>query len=413
MNPYFGLVCATLLLCGTTIAAQAQAGRAPGAPAQDVPQDYPAYQDSAVRAKAGIDLLYEKSSAFMQSELRIVLLSPAQATPDRLKRRKRDGATGIVLNLAKGEKEAARGATGRVKRAGLDLYYWIEVARCPELADAHPEWMASLQGHPEWRRRFPGTPEPAVGEVVKNYPWVPIRYREAFDAHLRRVEGLVQELPPAKGIFLNDLQAAPSACGCGNPLCRWVPDYGPIRTAAMLPPDAAARFVAAVQKLFPGSEIIPVWTTECEEHDMAKGAACHGVPCFTGVCWYAYTEQLMPVARASRILAALLPYRAFGRDDPRYGPPAGWVRHALATFAQMPPRRKGEAIPAERIVAVLQGWDVTSKERQAQIQRAREAGARGYVLAEMEIQQGWEPRIVKVQPTPAADATQEHPAHGK
>ena len=37
--------------------------------------------------------------------------------------------------------------------------------------------------------------------------------------------------------FLNDLQAAPSACGCGNTFCRWTPDYGPIRTATELPPE--------------------------------------------------------------------------------------------------------------------------------------------------------------------------------
>ena len=353
----------------------------------------------------------DTTAASRSGELRMILLSPVQATPDGLTRRKRDGATGIVLNLTGGEREAARGAAGRVKRAGLDLYYWIEVARCPELADAHPEWMASLQGHPQWRRHFPRTPQPTAGQVVKNYPWVPIRYRDAFKAHLGRVQGLVQGLPAAKGIFLNDLQAAPSACGCGNLLCRWVPDYGPIRTATTLPPDAAARFVSAVREFSPKSEIIPVWTTECEEHEMPKGAACQGVPCFTGACWYAYAEQLMPVARASRTLAALVPYRAFGRDDPRYGPKAGWVRHALATFAQMPPKRKGEAIPAERIVAVLQGWDVTPEERQAQIQQAREAGARGYVLAEMEIPQGWEPRIVTAPSAPAAGAAPEHPAH--
>lgn len=348
------------------------------------------------------------ASAAPAGELRMVLVSPREAGRDSLTRFKREGTTGVVLNLAAGEGQAAGRAAERVRAAGLALYYWIEIGRDPALAEAHPEWMASIQGHPEWRRHFPKAPVPAAGEVVKNYPWVPIRYQEAFDAHLRRVEALLQGLPAPKGILLNDLQSAPTACGCGNTFCRWVPDYGPIRTATTLGPDAAAKFVSAVRKLSPGSEIIPVWTTECEAHEMPKGAACDGVPCFTGTCWYAWTEQLMPVARESRTLGVLAPYRAFGRDEPRYGATAGWVRHALASFAEMPPKRKGEAIPASRLLAVLQGWDVTPEQREAQIQRAREAGARGYVMAEMKIEQGWEPRIVKAEKTGKAGAPSPH-----
>lgn len=351
---------------------------------------------SAVSALLRANAQPSGAPADSPGELRLVLVSPDQTERNALGRFRREGATGVVLNLAHDEGEAAKRAAERVKRAGLELYYWIEIGRCPELADAHPEWMASLQGHPEWRRHFPKVPRPAPGEVVKNYPWVPLRYQEAFDAHLRRVETLLRGLPGPKGILLNDLQTAPSACGCGNTFCRWVPDYGPVRTATALPPDAAARFVRAVQRLSPESEIIPIWTTECEEHEMAKGAACSGVPCFTGACWNAWTEQLMPVARESRTLGVLAPYRALGRDEPRYGPTAGWVRQAITFFAEMPPKRKGEAIPASRILAVLQGWDVTAEQRQAQIRRTREAVARGYVMAEMRIDQGWEPRIFKV-----------------
>lgn len=358
---------------------------------------------------AGLTLAQARAhTAPPAQEVRAVLVAPDQVTRKTLRRHREQRVTGIALNLTAKERAQARRAAERVKASGLDLYYWIEVARCPELADAHPEWMASLQGHPEWRRHFPAAPKPAAGEVIKNYPWVPIHYREAFDAHLRRLEALLRDLPAAKGIFLNDLQAAPSACGCGNTFCRWVADYGPIRTATELSPDAAARFVAAVRKLAPGSEVIPVWTTECEEHEMPKGAACDGVPCFTGACWFAYTEQLMPVARESANLGVLLTYRAFGRDLPRYGAPAGWVRHALASFSEMPPKRKGEAIPASRLIAVLQGWDVTPAQRQAQVERAREAGARGYVLSEIEIDQRWEPRLVKA---PGAKAPAGHQAH--
>jgi hypothetical protein len=256
--------------------------------------------------------------------------------------------------------------------------------------------MASLQGHGEWRRLFPHTREPGAGEVVKNYPWVPILYQEAFDAQLQRVKGLLQPLPPARGIFLNDLQAGPSACGCGNLLCRWTPDYGPIQTATRLPPNAAAQFVAAVGQMAPGAAIIPVWTTECEAQE--KEHDCAGVGCFEGACWREYTAQLMPVARESPTLAALCLYRAFGRDTPRYGGEAAWVAQALRSFVEMPPQRGGQPVATERILAVLQGWDVTPAQREAQIRQCREAGARGYVMALTKIDQSWEPRVIQHSP---------------
>jgi hypothetical protein len=103
----------------------------------------------------------------------------------------------------------------------------------------------------------------------------------------------------------------------------------------------------------------------------------------------------MPLARGSRTLAALVPYLSFNRDQPRYGSTAGWVKAAVTSFAEMPPKRKGTSIAPERIVTVLQGWAVTPEQRQAQIDRSREAGTKGYVVAEMKIDQAWEPRIVK------------------
>lgn len=324
-----------------------------------------------------------------------VLMTAAQATPERLRTIHAEGANTVVLSLTDGEAAADGAAARRIQAAGLPLYYWIEIGRNPALAQAHPEWMASLQGHPEWRRHFPNAPSPGAGEVVKNYPWVPVMYQEAFDAHLKRVAALLEERPAPKGVFLNDLQGAPSACGCGNLLCRWTSDYGPIRTATRLPADAAANFAAAVQTLAPQAKIIPVWTTECEEHDGAKDGPCAGVGCFAGACWKEYTAQLMPLAEQCETLAALVPYRAFQRDLPRYGPTAGWVTHALSSFVEMPPRRQGRPISMNRVVAVLQGWDVTAAQVQAQIQRSREAGAAGHVVARMKIDQSWEPRIVK------------------
>lgn len=326
--------------------------------------------------------------------LRAVLLAPEHATPEKLRELRREGWNGVVLSLDRPDAPAAARAAERVRASGLPLYYWIEIGRCPELADAHPEWMASLQGHPEWRRLFPKLPQPGPKEVIKNYPWVPILYREAFAAHLARVRELLRGLPPAAGLFLNDLQAAPSACGCGNALCRWTPDYGPVRTATLLPPDAAARFVAAVRELAPATAVVPVWTTECEEGE--KDAECAGVACFQGACWRDYTAQLMPLARECSTLGALCLPRAFHRDGPRYGRDAGWIRTALASFAEMPPKRGGQSIPASRLLAVLEGWDADPELRRAEIRRCDEAGAAGCVMALEKLPQEWEPRIVQV-----------------
>lgn len=329
------------------------------------------------------------------SGMKGILVTHSEATSKDLQAARKRGITSAVLYIDEDRSGEALAAAKRIQQHGFDLYYWIEVGRNPRLADAHPEWMASLQGHPEWRRFFPDAPRPEKGEVIKNYPWVPVSYKESFDAHLERVKDLVKGRPQPKGVFLNDLQSAPSACGCGNSFCRWTPDYGPVRTATYFGDDAAARFVASVQDLLPAAEIIPVWTTECEEHDMGKDGGCAGVACFPNLCWKEYTKQLMPLARRSKRIGALVPYKAFDRDLPRYGQPAGWVKSAIQSFVEMPPLRNGQAVSADRIIAILQGWEVTTTEIESQIQRSAEAGSGGYVISLMKIEQDWTPRIFK------------------
>ena len=327
----------------------------------------------------------------LPSGFRSVLIRPAQAAGSRIREWRREGRTGVTLELTSGGEADVLAAAQRVRDAGLPVYYWIEVGRCPELADRHPEWLASLQGHPEWRRLFPKVRQPGPDEVVKNYPWVPVLYAEASAAHFQRVRELLRGLPRPAGLFLNDLQGPPSACGCGNTLCRWTADYGPLHTATRLPPDAAAKFVSEVRKLLPGVPVVSVWATECEPEE--QHAACSGVGCFPGACWRDFTAQLMPVARQTETLGALCLYRSFHRDTPRYGGEAGWVGHALRSFQEMPPLRGGEAVPANRLVAVLQGWDVTESQLRAEVQETHRAGSRGELLALTPIAQDWEPRV--------------------
>ena len=113
--------------------------------------------------------------------------------------------------------------------------------------------------HDDWLARFPSVKKPKKGEVAKAYPWVPIGYAEAYQAHLRRVEELLSKVPDSyRGLLLNDLQGGPASCGCGNLQCRWAIDYGVPATATKEgADDAAARFVSAVQKLTQASKLFP------------------------------------------------------------------------------------------------------------------------------------------------------------
>lgn len=330
-------------------------------------------------------------------KLRAVLLTVKDVTAARIRRLQADRYNAIVLDVSESsaaELAADQAVVAHVVAAGLDLYYWVEVARHAPSADADPLRMASLQGHGEWRRLFPKTRPPGVGEVTKVYPWTPILYRENFDGHLDRVTTLLKDRPRPKAVFLNDLQAAPSACGCGNVVCRWTTDYGPIETAQRLKDDAAALFVAALARRLPDVKLIPVWTSECEEHD--REALCAGVGCYQGICWKRYATQLAPIAKQVDQLGVLCLYKEFGQDVLHWKSEAGWIEHALRTFEDPP--QNGPKVSASRLIAVLQGWDVSPDELTAQITRAEAAGVSGFVVAEARIAQSWEPRIVSLAP---------------
>lgn len=326
------------------------------------------------------------------------LLKAEAASTARLNELEASGTNTVAFMINSADDQSQREirvAILNAERAGLTIAYWIEVARSPELADKHPEWMASLQTHGEWRRFFPHARRPLPNEVAKTYPWVPILSREPFKAQQERVLDLLAKLPTPRLIFLNDLQGAPSACGCGNPLCRWASDYGERRSTIPLRDDAAALFVKGIVGASPHAEVIPVWTTECEDHDGSPEGLCAGVGCFEGICWQAYTRQLMPLAAISERLAVLTLYKEFQRDIPHYGAAeASWVEFAVRTFETMPPRHNGTSIPASRLIAVVQGWDVSAEEIDAQRKAATNAGANGYIVAYEKINQSWSPQFV-------------------
>lgn len=292
---------------------------------------------------------------------------------------------------------ADRAAADAVQAAGLRLGYWLEVGRCEALATAHPEWLASMQGHTEWQRLFPDAPAVSAGQVVKTWPWLPVGYREAFAAHLERVRLQLANLPAPAFVFLNDLQGPPSACGCGNVLCRWATDYTlhgrpPVCTATPLGADAAARFCAEVQRLLPRSEVVPVWVTECEEADTHADGACCGVGCYHGICWRAFDEQWRELRAVSPTTAILLPYREFGRDLARYAQPGGWIEFALRHLRERA-AAQGVPIAGDSLIAVLQGYGEVIR---APIQRqlAAAAGVRNNLVLRTPLDTSWQPRAM-------------------
>ena len=338
------------------------------------------------------------------AEPRAVLVSPNHIDPNRLMLFGKQGINTVVLLIDPTKPDSLIDIRKRVqwvREANLAVGYWLEVARSPELAEQHPEWMASLQTHDEWRRMFPETLTPKPDEVTKTYPWVPILSRETFEAQKDRIIALAKSLPPGQLIFLNDLQGAPSACGCGNDLCRWTSDYGERRTTIPLDDHAAANFVLRIKHAFPDTTIVPVWTTECEEQDGHPNGQCAGVGCFKGICWKAYTKQLMPVSDVCDVIGLLALENTFKRQPPEKQNHSSWLAYATNTFQTMPALNKGSSIPKERLITVIEGYQTQDQDLSRKAQICQELGVAGYVIALDKIDQSWSPKIVRWKESPS------------
>jgi hypothetical protein len=335
----------------------------------------------------------ESHAAEPKPSMRGVLVGLDRVSPGFLAAWKSKGVNAVVVPLDDAAKPRWKPMAQTVDRAGMTLWPWVEVARNPAMADAHPEWMAAIGGHhDDWRRRFPDAPVAKRGEVIKAWPWVPIGYAPAFDAQRRRLKLLLGDLPRSwAGVFLNDLQAGPSSCGCGNDQCRWALDYGSPPTAAKTPgDDAAAKVVAELSAAHPGKVIIPVWVTECEFVDLpdAKGGTglCGRVPCAANDCWPRYARNWNPLLKATDGPIALGVWpETFRRDAAR------WIESDLALFRTPP--RGGSPLAPERTITVIQAWGKPQTPAIALPERIERAAA-GWVLALDAIDQSWEPRSV-------------------
>jgi hypothetical protein len=358
-------------------------------------------------ATANVSVLAAEAVPGQASPLQIVLVEAGQVTPATVSKWKQEGFNGVALILDDRTGGSATSQMARtISEGGLERYYWIEVGRNPKLAGAHPRWMAALGTHADWRKDFPNLPDPKAGEVAKAFPWVPIGYREAFDAHLARVQELLKGAPAGwHGLLLNDLQAGPSSCGCGNLQCRWAIDYHVHPTATKLSgDDVAARFVAEVRKRAPNKDIVPVWTTECEDVDLpaekhegrAGTGMCGTVGCATATCPDIFTRQWSALASGQEGPVALLAlHTPLRRTQKEFGGGPGWVTNTMAYLEETVPKHGGKAIAPNRLWVVVEGLQPTDEATARE--RATKAGVGAVIVARSKIEQGYEPKMIPVE----------------
>jgi hypothetical protein len=336
-----------------------------------------------------------------------VLVNPTDVTLESLEAWRREGFSTVVTVLDEQfPPEVYRTAGTLIERAVWPHYHWMEVGRCPLLADEHPLWMASLGMHTDWQEKFPNSKRPADGEVAKAYPWVPIGYQSTFAAHLARIEKLLERAAPDyRGLLLNDLQGGPAACGCGNVRCRWALDYHvPATAGEQVGDDAAARFLRRVGQLTPNKELIPIWTTECEALDL-PGAShgtglCGKVKCATTTCPQAFARQWQALIEGHEGTIGLLAlHRELQQPGPRDRPNAAWVASPLEYVEQIARANELERIAPERLWIVVEGQDLHVAEAQAVRDTVLRQRPAMVVVARVRIDQSYEPRIISTDAT--------------
>jgi Protein of unknown function (DUF3179) len=351
----------------------------------------------------------EKSTA--RVPVRGAIVAAAAVTDSSAAEWARQGFRFVVVtldDLAAADATAQRRIARSVAAASLELYYWIEVARNPRMADAHPEWMASLGVHDDWHEQFPSARFPQrPGEVAKAWPWVPIGYRETFAAHLARIARLLETADPSyRGLLLNDLQGGPASCGCGNLLCRWAIDYHVPSTATKTEGgDVAERFVSEVKKLVPGKSVIPVWTTECEDVDLPMALApggrttgrCGNVPCANGTCPKAFAQQWSALLDGHDGAVGLLALDGeLGGRQPPSRVADDRLTRAVKYLDAVPKAHQVDTLSHDRLWLVVQGYDVSPEDSAAVLKRAGESGAARVLVAKTRLDQSYQPRIVTV-----------------
>ncbi|MBI4584482.1 MAG: hypothetical protein HY717_10715 [Planctomycetes bacterium] len=340
----------------------------------------------------------------------------ARAALERLREYRSRGFNAVALVIDDDTPLAELDSLRReAEGVSIAFYYWINVGRSPRLADRHPEWIAGMGSHDDWRRLFPEAPRPKEGERIGVYPWVPIWYRDVLeDRRASLARELRGHLDGVAGVLLNDVQGAPSACGCGNHQCRWTVDYGMERGRMAGGPEKApgppsALLIAALEAELPGVDFIPVLASECEEIDQKAGGTgyCGAVKCFDGLCWQEFSRELEVLCRvAPGPLAVLSASRRFGRELPAYTERGGWLAESLRLMEAVPARESRPGASAGRFIAVVEGQGLSRAEERRLVESALSSGARGVIVMDCQLEEGWEPRIV---PAVSSSRTPEGP----
>ena len=313
-------------------------------------------------------------------------------------RLRRGDATSRVVRLEEPWRaDAVERECGAAKASNETLYLWLDLGRSPHLAALHPEWIGGTGSHEDWRVAFPQAPKAGPGERVGAYPWTPIWYRAVLEHRIAEITTLLEpHASTIAGVFLNQVQGIPSACGCGNDQCRWTVDYRMPGGLEKVDGAPTALLVSALKKRLPSIEWIPVWVTECTEHDQPgkdSTGYCGDVHCFNGLCWKESSKEIGALSDTTTTVALLSSPRFFKRDLPRYGD-GGWLAESLRELGEIPPRNGTKGIEAGRVIAVLDGEGLSGPQRSDLERKARALGVGGTIVLDELPAEDWEPRLI-------------------
>ena len=249
------------------------------------------------------------------------------------------GCTAIAWDL----RLSCDAAVAAAKSADMVSVGWLQAARDPEAAEAHPEWLHAPQ-HWEWVGRHTGSPELGGGGGV--HPmlvggWIGLNTKEPFAHALITVTERVSANPWCTRLYLSEIQGPPMGCGCGNPCCRsW--DNAPgekLAQTAYEKPEILfpLAFFQAVRAAFPRLDIVPILCPECERGIVVDGVddpdgpagtnLCQGIPCVRP-CALDYWPRLLEAFRAETKTVGLLALtEALQKKHAVYGEP-GWALRA-------------------------------------------------------------------------------------
>ena len=290
------------------------------------------------------------------------------------------GATAIITPLdAEMDKSAVADFKASARSHGLEHGFWIEIGRDPEAAISHPEWLHVPQ-HSDWLSQFPAWNGPNAAV----FPWLPLNNKAVFDYQLAKVASIASMLEPGDSIYLSNVQNPPAGCGCGNLQCRsW--DNSPGEKIAPSPYEHkeiffTSLFLDALAAKLPLMRITPIICPECEQgvvmgtvaNPDAQTRYCNSINCSDPCGGYYYPGLVRALGGLERV-GLLCTYKALRRDIPIYGETAAWVAANIDRYSEHGAIRK--------LLPVLQGWDVSEEERNAQLDFVSKRNVRGYILS--------------------------------